>query len=978
MATPKQNLFLPVGGLQSDVDDKLLPLGRVIDLENCFPLRKGAQEGTIEAIKRYGTTPLVGLAPTYLGQLGTHQGALINAGVPLEVLATPTSPEWRAATGDMRPGIGVQRFKLSTQASTPDTVTGNGCNWTILGDGAGLTLTLLATDLATGHRSYSSTMALPGGSATWASWKTVYTGGRATFIGMDNAGKLTFQVVDGTSFIASAPVVTGVVARINGAFHWMDATARPLDSTVMVAFPDATPNVAACDFDPATGTVTAWTPKDSGAASIPLTGGSTLGWIVDGFSTRASLITTSAAQGLRVQWNMPAVGATRQAASTQVMDAAFTGVNGAVAGHTISSSAAGEFLVVYDTGTTRIVRVGARVSGANTNYLLARRCNLRTKTWLYGADSFVVVGTPSATDGTHFVLRVPAAAETPQKATPIARIAVRQAVSGANGLSSVTSPAVGQYVMGLNFTPRFDSGTSGVEIGVLTFPAQPQYTMGVPREAIDSTFVPGASLAQYDGASYLEAGFAYAPEGSVSLVPSAGGGLTASSTYWYVFVFMYSDAQGRVWRSAPSVPVSGATGVGDGTMTIAVQTLRISGRAGSLVTIEAYRGAAGVETLLQKVGTVANSQSVDTISFVDTMSDATLASQEFLYSNGNVLENDAPPGFSSIAEAQNRTWGISTDDPQVLWPSKEHVNGVGLEWSEEIAFDVRDEHGPMRGLSVIDSRPIAFKDDAVYAVGGQGPDALGQGGSYAAQLICKGIGCNNPQTICETRDGVIFRSTSQRAGFFLLDRGLSVTYIGGPVQRYDGETITSAIFVSSLLQARFYTVSGRTLVYDLVTGVWTTFTGQPCYTAVSWAGVATFVSSDSSRVLYEDLTGATLTDDGVATTMLIGWPWLQVNGLRGYERFWRLQLVGEVSAAACPITMYLYRNQETTPLATLRRTTPVGVIDREIRYSTKLGALKAVITDSGSSTSVLKVSGIAVEVTAKAGLQRVAPGDRLR
>jgi hypothetical protein len=605
---------------------------------------------------------------------------------------------------------------------------------------------------------------------------------------------------------------------------------------------------------------------------------------------------------------------------------------------------------------------------------------MRSRTWQVGTDGFIVLGTPSSTNGAHYVMRILPTPISPQTATPLAIIGARQS-NNTHGISSVAQVSAAEVAVALNYIVRLDNSNDpdayGVQYATITHPSYPQTTLGVPRESIGSTLVPGAQIGQYDGSTFLEAGFAYPPESPAAPTPSVGGGLTVSSTYWYVLVYSYMDAQGRLWRSAPSVPASGATGAGDGTLTLACPTLRITGRAAPVIQIEAYRGAAGDEALFQKAGVVANDMTVDTVTFVDTMSDATLATKEFLYTNGGVLENSTPTGFVALAEAQNRSWGISMDDPQVLWPSKEHRLGTGVEWNEDISFDVRDASGSMRALAVIDDRPIVFKDDAVYAVGGQGPDGRGQGGSYAAQRICSGIGCDNPQAVCETRDGVIFRSTSQRAGFFLLDRGLTVTYIGAPVQRYNAETITSSRFLSSLLQARFYTASGRTLVYDLVTQAWSTFTGQPCASSTAWDGIAVYASSATSNILREDLTGAVLTDDGAATTMLVGWPWLQVNQIRGYERFYRQQITGEVSQDSVILRMNLYRNQETVPIATKGLTTPVGVINRELRYSAKLGALKVSVTDGGSTTGILRLTGVTLVLGAKAGLQRVSAANRV-
>lgn len=972
----KQNVFVPLGaGLQTDVDDKLLPLGKLLEAENCFVLRTG------ELIKRYGFTslPTVGNVP---GQLGTHLGALVNAGTPLETLATPTSTQWTAATGNMRPGISPTLTKIAAGALTSDVAYGAGFYWVLYQDsdnvGAPDLLHAVAVDEATGHRAWETTFVPAGGATSFSSWRVVYCAGRAVFVYMDLLGAMNFAVVNPTGFaVTTAATAAGVAIGGPYNLYWFDVTTRS-DTTVVVGFPDAGLLAKAIDFVPSTLAITIWVPRTAAGVTIPV---SSLGWVKDDAgSGKLALETAQAAAGLRVQWDFPTVGATRNAAATHVIDAAFTGASAFLTGVTTAATATGEYLLAYDQGTVpdRVIRRATRIGGVITTGIVARGASLRSKLWSYGTDYFLVGAFETDTQGTHYVIRVATPASAAALPTPVAKIEVRQGTGGSLAhMSAVVSPRAGTFTIGMNYTPRFDvvpnANGYGVELATLNHSAYLQSVVGIPREAIGSLFVPGGTVGQFDGATFAEAGFAYSPE-QPTLTPQATGGMTASGVYWYVDVYVYTDAQGRTWRSAGSVPKSVTLGGGDGSVLMASPTLRLTGR--TAMQIEHYRGAAGDEVLFQKVGITPNDPTVDTVAFTDTVSDGTLAGLAFLYTNGGVLDNDTPPGFIALAEAQSRTFGIATDDPQALWYTKEHALRTGAEWSEVLVFDVRDQHGPMRVLAQLDDRIVIFKNDAIYVVNGSGPNVLGQGGSYQAQLVCAGIGCSNAQSVCETRDGVIFRSTGTRAGIFLLGRGLEVTYIGAAVQRYNNETITGAVFLSTYLQARFYTAEGRTLVYDLVTSIWTTFTGQPAQASVSWNGVPVYQSSSTLNTLREDQFYNTLTDDGNATTMLVGSPWIQANQIRGYQRFYRQELVGEVEQAPVMISLALYKDFTPTVLTSDVASGPVGVIDRELRYSAKLAALRAVITDSGSTTGVLRVSGLTLVLGVKAGLKPVAVGSR--
>jgi hypothetical protein len=979
MAFPeKQNLFVPFGGLRTDVDDKLLPLGSALEIENAYVMRRGAGEGTVELIKRFGTTQLAAPGNTQ-GQLGTHLGALVNVGTLLTTLATATSTACvPVANSDMRPSITASLTKVSGDALTPDVAYGGGYYWIMYqaatNIGAPDKLVAVAIDEATGHRAWETTF-LPsgGGSTSFSSWRVNYVSGRATFIYMELDGSIHCMAVNPTAF-TTVSTATAAAVGIGGPYFlgWFDTVTRA--NFVAVAYPNPALGLRALDYDVLANTITQWTPNDAAAAAIPLDGA--LGWIQDfGGSGKIALATASAAQGLKVQWAFATAGATRQATATHVIDAAFGGAGSYIAGHTTASSALGEYVIAYDTGATpnrrilRATRIGGVVSPGG---LVARGVRLRSKTWTYGGDNFLVGQFESATQGTHYVLRIPYGPSfaTP---TPLCKIGVRSStVAGLNRMSTVVSPRAGQFTFAMFYTPRFDTvpnpDSYGVELATVTHPALPYSSIGPPKEAIGSLFAPGGTVGQFDGATFAEAGFAYSPEVPTAITPAAGAGaMTPAVTYWYVYTYVRTDAQGRIWRSAPSIPTSVVMGGGDNQTSAPIPTLRLTGR--SDIKIEVWRGAANDDVTYQKAGVVPNDVTVDTVTFTDTMSDINLETMEVLYTVGGVLDNDTPPGFSSVTEAQNRTWGPSADDTQALWYSKEHVLGTGLEFSEALVLDVRDQHGPIRTCAQIDGRPIAFKTDAVYAVGGAGPDVLGAGGSYSAQAVCVGIGCSNAQAVCETKDGIIFLSTSQRSGFFLLDRSLSVTPIGAPVQRYIGETITASVFLSSLLQARFYTASGRTLVYDLVTGTWTTFTGQPANTAVAWNGLATYVSSATGHMLVEDVSGLTLTDDGAAYTMLAGLPYVQVNQVKGYERFWRLEPVGEVARGSVTVRMRLYEGTDAVPLSAREKVCGAGQLDAVLRRSDKLSGLRVVVDDRASTTGILKLSGVTLVLGVKAGLR---------
>jgi hypothetical protein len=290
---------------------------------------------------------------------------------------------------------------------------------------------------------------------------------------------------------------------------------------------------------------------------------------------------------------------------------------------------------------------------------------------------------------------------------------------------------------------------------------------------------------------------------------------------------------------------------------------------------------------------------------------------------------------------------------------------------------IQDEHGPITAIKALDDKLVVFKRDAVYIVTGQGPDPTGQNDSYQPSSVALGVGTTNPQSIAVVglgSPGVIFQSTSQRAGYFLLDRGTSLQYIGAQVQQYN-EAATAAILVPDQSQVRFYTASGRTLVYDLVGQIWSTFTGQPALHAACWAGAyAAYARSATADVVVEDPTGATYLEAGTQYGMHVATPWIQLSSLNGFERFFRIQGVG-LTVGAHTLRVRLCQNFDDSIAFTDQSCSPGPLWDWETRYSAKLSALKVVL-DETSPTAGPKMTALAMILGVKAGLKKLPSVNR--
>lgn len=976
----KRKLTVPLaGGLGSNIDDKLLPNGRLIELQNARVGRLG------EIIHRDGTaalsTGLLGTSDTLPQSwaLGTLKDCLVSfsiAGSDHPVNSySPTAGQWAtdATNGAFRTGmrgpIVTGTSRVTGLGNNPDLAYSAGYYFVAYRgvSAAGLDTAIEAIIDATTGRLVAE--------KTFTDVTAVYdfgvrvVNGYAVFCRDTTGNDLKFDRWQISNLDAGPTTTTFTTTTGPQNGRTFDMLVKD-STTISVAYIDGV-DVQCVDFVPSTGVTTAWTPRSSAAANIPIAPSFTTGalnWMQDlGGSGKIALITQSAAQGVLVHWDIPTTGATRQAVTTYTIDAAAANVANVV-GHTRGSSATGEFTALYDDGAMRVgTRTGGVLSAPGTYYLGVA---LRSKTWQYGSSYYVIADTRFAAQSSRYVLELPPSGSIPI-AAPLAMAQMRMGIDiPSQCLSAVVLTSAGSYVSAnsvrlrlrdspINYTPT----NIGVELLSVSFKGLADTTTGAPREAIDSLFTPGGTLGQFDGTTYAEAGFAYYPE-QPTLTPNVAG----ANTYWYKLVYSYPDVSGRVWRSADSIAKSVGVNVvlgGGGQVTVACPTLRLTGRAD--VIIEVYRGAIGDSTTFQKVGTVNNSIAVNTVNFVDTVTDATLANGEFLYTNGvantRPLANDAIPGFSAMAVGGNRLFGISNDDPQSIWVSNKFVDGQGLRFSEQNKFTIRDDHGPLYGLAAMpDGRVIAFKSDAVYTISGDGPNPNGQG-SFSVSTVAIGLGTINPRSIVETSEGPEFLSTSERVGIFRINVGLSEEYVGAPVQKYlvdTGYTVTGAVLIPAKNEVRFYLFGGANLalVQDLVTGVWSvdTTADEPT-TATAYGSGAAYYGFSNVAVIVDS--SAVFTDLGNTNTVLVDTPWIKLAELKGYARFYRIQGVGE-TVGAHTLNLALYKNFDgSAPFASFT-VTPGTLWDWELRYGAKHQALKARLSYAAANAGP-KMSAIVIE-----------------
>lgn len=414
----------------------------------------------------------------------------------------------------------------------------------------------------------------------------------------------------------------------------------------------------------------------------------------------------------------------------------------------------------------------------------------------------------------------------------------------------------------------------------------------------------GGVLQSYDGAQYVEHGFNVYPE-PIGVVGSGTGGNLGTGTYFYVVTYEWTDNNGLTQVSTPSVSVSVSFGSGStNSATITVPTLRLTKKANVRIVI--YRTAANGVTLTRVTSAIAplyNNPAVDTVSFVDTASDASIAGSSALYTQplvtlGNpILANSAPPACTLAATYADRLWLGGIDDPYTLWYSKQSVQGLPMEFSSLLMLRIDPDGGGISALARMDEKFVIFKTNAIFYLIGQGPTATGDQNDFQdpIQIPSGGVGCVNERTVVLTPAGLMFSSGS---GIYLLDRNLNVSYLGAPVEAFTlptSSTYAGTITSATLLPNQwvlFTTASGTALVYDYLVGQWATFTNHAAVDSDVYLGQSgLFVWANAAGQVFEQ-TPSAFSDNGAAIPLSLTTAWINPGVIQGYQRVYHAFVLG--------------------------------------------------------------------------------------
>ena len=420
-------------------------------------------------------------------------------------------------------------------------------------------------------------------------------------------------------------------------------------------------------------------------------------------------------------------------------------------------------------------------------------------------------------------------------------------------------------------------------------------------EIANTLHLTGGQLWMYDSVKPVEHGFQVWPENVAATTATGSGGLIAQ-TYFYQFTYEWTDNQGFLHRSAPSIPLMVTTTTGSSTNTLYVPTLRLTYKVSpNPVRIVGYRWSTAQQVFYQFTSItspVINDTTIDYVTIIDSNSDAAILGQTLLYTTGGVIEDIAAPASIDSALFKNRLFLIDAEDQNLLWYSKQVIEGVPVEMSDLLTLYVaptsgaQGSTGPLTAISAMDDKLIMFKKDAIYYLTGIGPDNTGAQNDFTDPVfITASVGCANPNSIVLMPNGLMFQSDK---GIWLLGRDLSTNYIGAPVEAFNSQIVLSAESIPATNQVRFVLPNSITLVYDYFFNQWGTFSNINAISATLWQGFQTYLN-EFGQIFQE--TPGIYTDASSPVLMSFTTSWINLAGLQGYERFYFLYLLGTYYSA---------------------------------------------------------------------------------
>lgn len=470
----------------------------------------------------------------------------------------------------------------------------------------------------------------------------------------------------------------------------------------------------------------------------------------------------------------------------------------------------------------------------------------------------------------------------------------------------------------------------------------------------------------YDGANTVAAG-AMSVGPVISFKEQTGSAITTAGVHQFTAVFTWKDANGRIHRSPPAIPITvDTTATGTGAIWIKALPYPLTPKPPGL-RFDLYTTTVNGTTMYLAGSFVGDGPTpLGNLA----VSDAALQGQEILYTTGGILDSYGMPPTSCMTVHQHRLFVSNPDDNQIYY-SLSDDDALGPRFNPELKLDAGEE--TTTALGSFEDKLIIFKRTAIYAIFGQGPDNAGNGANFSfVQLISSDTGCIDCRSVTLGAKGLYFEGLK---GFYLLTPGLQVAPVGIEVERLSSGNVYSWAKTMPLENQIIFGRQGEQLLYDEVVGQWSRFASATGRLGEVWREALTLCPNDGS--VYQQNGPLGLDSGTTAIDCTIETGWLKFGSIQGFERLWRVLLLGAHQRAPNSDTTgaltisYRVNYNETQTFTLGSATVPAGTdgTNWQLRYHMphqKIEAVKFIVTYNSAGRSHV-FSGMSFEVAGKIG-----------
>jgi|TARA_Y100000310_G_scaffold10507_1_gene11202 hypothetical protein len=480
-------------------------------------------------------------------------------------------------------------------------------------------------------------------------------------------------------------------------------------------------------------------------------------------------------------------------------------------------------------------------------------------------------------------------------------------------------------------------------------------------EANGSLKIAGGILWDYSGDYFKEDNFFWYPE--IQGVDVGSGG-DLEGYYAYRAVYEWTDQNGQVQQSNPSLPVSTQELEAPGKqVSLSVYTLTatykkdattlqypnravaVNWGARSEVKIVLYRtlnlGGEATETITTGYLRCAEalldrSERFQTI--VDNLSDAKLSDNGPLYTNGGNFGNICPPSQYDIALWKSRVFLATTEN--TLWFSKEFAKDVETEFSDFFVRPVANRAEKVHGICPNLEHLLVFGEHDGYYLSGEGPNDAGVGASFSPlRIFSPGQGLLEGGCRVETPEGVFFQT---RQGLMLARRDMSVEYKGAKAEEYisnvdqagaalstSANYLADGVVVEAEHEVRFTQKGTRQLlIYNYLFDQWARWimpmaslnsVGSIVQNGTHYRLAVDGIAHQQQAAAWFDIA------DGVPRTygVSIATGWISLGTLQRLGRVYRIMFVGEFGDTSTPF-LVVGTDYDDGSLVAIEKSAPAG------------------------------------------------------